>query len=355
MAEMGPVRKMMLRWGARAMLRRPANVLVRQAGGSPRVVAGRILDPAFQLLEHRARMRPAPAFPNPQARLALARAQTRLLTTLFGGRLESGVFARTLSIDGGAGPIPARFYAPNDQDKSLPLLLFFHFGGGVVGDLDTCHAFCSMLASYGRTGVLSVDYRLAPEHPFPAGLEDAIAAYAWGQAHARDLGCAPRPPAIGGDSMGGNYAAVLCQEMKRLSRPQPALQLLIYPAVDYTADDSSSRDFADAFPLTRQTVEWFVANYLPPGTDLRDPRLSPGLEPDVSGLAPALVFAAGFDVLADSVEAYAAKLRAAGVSAPHMRFDSLAHGFTAFTGAIPAADAAARIMARAFAASLREI
>lgn len=352
---MGPIRKLMLRWGAKAMLRRPAAVLVRQSGGVARMVAGRTLDPAFQVLEHRARARPVPAFSSPQAQLAHARGQTRLLATLFSGRLEPGVFARTLQIDGGVGPIAARFYAPHHQDKALPLLVFFHFGGGVVGDLDTCHSFCSMLARYGRTGVLSVDYRLAPEHPFPAGLEDALAAYAWGQAHARELGCAQRPPAVGGDSMGGNFAAVLCQEMKRLSRPQPSMQLLIYPAVDYTAQDGSSRDFADAFPLTRETIDWFLANYLPPGTDPRDLRLSPALAADVSGLAPALVYSAGFDVLADQVEAYAVKLRAAGVSAPHVRFDSLAHGFTAFTGAIAAADSAARAIAQATGAALREI
>jgi acetyl esterase len=350
---MAILRKTLMRWGAQAMLRRPAGALVRQSGGTARVVAGRTLDPAFQFLEHRARTQPSPALPNPQARLALARSQTRLLATLFGGRLEPGVAARALHITGGAGPLPARLYTPHQQDASLPLLVFFHFGGGVVGDLDTCHAFCSMLARYGRTAVLSVDYRLAPEHPFPAGLEDALAAFAWGEAHASALGCAARPPAIGGDSMGGSFAAVVCQELKRMGKPQPALQLLIYPAVDLTAQDSSSRDFADAFPLTRETIDWFMENYLPAGADLHDLRLSPGLALDVAGLAPALVFAAGFDVLADSVEAYAAKLRAAGISAPHVRFDSLAHGFTAFTGAIPAADAAARTMAKATAAALR--
>lgn len=361
---MAKFQKLLMRWAANAMLRRPGSLLVRQAGGSARVVAGRTLDPRFQFLEYRARAEQAKSAANLMAQqgnpqfagqqLARGRAQTRLLTELFGGRLEPGISLRALHIDGGDGPIAARLYSPYDQDQSLPILVFFHFGGGVVGDLETCHAFCSMLARYGQTAVLSVDYRLGPEHRFPAGLNDALASYAWADAHAASLGCAARRPAVGGDSMGGNFAAVICQEMKRRGLPQPSLQLLIYPAVDMVTQGSSMSEFADAFPLTRETIDWFLENYLPPGADRADLRLSPALAPDVSGLAPALVFAAGFDMLASSIEAYAEKLRAAGVRAPHQRFDSLAHGFTAFTGAIPAADAACRSMAQAFGRALRE-
>lgn len=359
------LKRRIMRWAALAALRQAGPALVRQSGGSPRIVAGRTLDPRFQFLEHRARAQAARAATTPKAALTpqeiagqqlhMVRTQTRLLAEVFGGPVEPEIAVRSLRIDGAAGAIGARLYTPRNQDAALPLLLFFHFGGGVVGDLDTCHAFCSMLARYTRTAVLSVDYRLGPEHRFPAGLEDALAAYAWAGAHGAGLGCAARPPAVGGDSMGGNFAAVICQEMKRRGQPQPALQLLIYPAVDIVTHSDSVRDFADAFPLTEETVTWFMANYLPPGTDRSDLRLSPGLAPDVSGLAPALVYAAGFDVLADSVEAYAAKLRAAGVPAPHRRFDSLAHGFTAFTGAVPAADAACREMAEATARALREL
>ncbi len=356
--------RLLMRWGAGAMLNRPASLLVRQSGGRARIVAGRTLDPRFQFLEHRARAAQAKNAASPLAepsdalaagrQLARARAQTRLLTDLFGGRQEPGISVRTLHVDGGDGPIGARLYSPYDQDKSLPIMVFFHFGGGVVGDLETCHSFCSMLARYGQTAVLSVDYRLGPEHRFPAGLDDALAAYAWADAHAASLGCAARPPAVGGDSMGGNFAAVICQSLKQRGQPQPSLQLLIYPALDMVTQASSDLDFADAFPLTRETIDWFLENYLPPGADRADLRLSPGLAPDVSGLAPALVFAAGFDILASSVEAYAEKLRAAGVRAIHQRFDSLAHGFTAFTGAIPAADRACRSMAQAFGRALRE-
>lgn len=361
---MSRLKTLLMRWGAAALLNQPASLLVRQSGGRARVVAGRTLDPRFQVLEYRARAAQAKSASTPSAKsgaalgagqlLQRARAQTRLLTDVFGGPQEPGLNVRALRIDGGDGPIGARLYAPYDQDKSLPILVFFHFGGGVVGDLETCHAFCSMLARYGRTAVLSVDYRLGPEHRFPAGLDDALAAYAWANAHGARLGCAARPPAVGGDSMGGNFAAVICQTLKQRALPQPSLQLLIYPAVDMVTQAGSVLEFADAFPLTRETIDWFLENYLPPGVDRADLRLSPGLAPDVSGLAPALIFAAGFDMLASSVEAYAEKLRAAGVRTTHQRFDSLAHGFTAFTGAIPAADLACRDMAKAFGRALLE-
>lgn len=336
------------RWMALAALNRPDRTLVAASGGQSRSAGGRTLDPRFQFLEYHARKRAPDGAPTPAA----ARAQTRMLTTLFGGKAEPGVRWEDASLACADRTVRGRCYRPVDQDAQRPAIVFCHFGGGVVGDLETCHAFCSILSRVVRTAVVSVEYRLAPEHPFPAGLEDALAAYRWVVRFGPErLGVGPQPPVIGGDSMGGNFAAVICQQLKRAGEPQPSLQLLIYPATDMTASGGSMATYADAFPLTEATMRWFLSQYVAQGADLTDFRLSPGLG-DLSGLAPALVYGAGFDPLSDQAEHYAAALQAAGGSSRLRLFDRLSHGFTAFTGAVPAADAACRIIAKDVAAAL---
>jgi acetyl esterase/lipase len=193
--------------------------------------------------------------------------------------------------------------------------------------------------------VLSVDYRLAPEHRFPAGLEDVLAAYRWGRDNAARFGAPAGRCAIGGDSMGGNFAAVICQALERAGEPQPDLQLLVYPCVDVACESASMTTYADAFPLSRPLMDWFIGHYMGPQDDPKDLRLSPLLEPDLMGLAPAVVVTAGFDPLLDQGEAYARRLKAAGVPVVYRCYDSLAHGFTAFTGAVPCADVACREIA----------
>jgi len=334
---------------ARIALARSDAALVRASGGAPRVVAGRTLDARFQFLEAQARRRPAPAVMTP----AIGRQGANAMTALFGGRTERGVSWSPLPIAADARTIQTRLYRPAVQDPAQPTLVYFHFGGGVVGDLETCHAFCTILCAALGGPVLSVAYRLAPEHRWPAGLEDCIHAYQWTLANAASFGAPQGKAAVGGDSMGGNFSAIIAQEMKRRGATQPIAQLLIYPAVTLAEEHASMTDFADAFPLTRATMDWFMSQYLPPDSDLRDPRLSPLCEEDLADLAPALVYTAGFDPLSDQGEAYANALSAAGVKTAHMRFDSLAHGFTAFTGVVPAADAACRLMAREFAALVR--
>jgi acetyl esterase len=252
----------------------------------------------------------------------------------------------SLSIDGPEGPLKLRAYRPAEQDSAAPLIVFAHFGGGVIGDLETCHAFCGILARIAKTAVLSVDYRLAPEHRFPAGLDDVLAAYRWGRDNAARFGALPGTAAIGGDSMGGNFSAIVAQEMQRTGEPQPALQLLIYPAVDVASETLSMSTYADAYPLSRPIMDWFMGHYMASDANPADPRLSPDKTADLSGLAPAVVITAGFDPLVDQGEAYAKRLQAAGVPVTYRCYDSLAHGFTAFTGAVPAADAACREIAR---------
>ncbi|MBO9706778.1 MAG: alpha/beta hydrolase [Caulobacter sp.] len=326
----------------------PSPVLRAMSGGGVVYRGGRTLDPRFQFLANAAARMPSMTSLAPEeARAASARGLAAM-----SGPPEPGVRTENLSIEGPRGPIPLRAYRPAEQDADKPLIVFAHFGGGVIGDLETCHAFCGILARICRTAVISIDYRLAPEHRFPAGLEDVLAAYRWSRDNAARFGAAPGAAAIGGDSMGGNFSAILAQEMQRVGEPQPALQLLIYPAVDVASETPSMTTYGDAYPLSRPIMDWFMGHYMGPEADPADPRLSPDKTADLSGLAPAVVVTAGFDPLVDQGEAYAKRLAAAGVPTTYRCYDSLAHGFTAFTGAIPAADAACREIATLVKAGL---
>lgn len=325
----------------RALLSLPSPVLRLMAGGGVVYQGGRTLDPRLQFLAAQARNAPSMATLSPvDARRAIAQGLAVLT-----GDLEPGVRVEPIMIEGPGGAIPARVYRPGGQDPEAPLMVYAHMGGGVIGDLETCHAFCGLLAKVARGPVLSVDYRLAPEHRFPAGLDDVMAAYRFGRDNAERFGAPVAQAAIGGDSMGGNFAAVICQDLKRAGEPQPMLQLLIYPCVDVACERASMTTYAAAFPLGKALMDRFMALYSGAGDSALDPRLSPLAAEDLSGLAPAIVVAAGFDPLLDQGEAYARRLKAAGVPVTYRRHDSLAHGFTAFTGAVPAADAACREIA----------
>ena len=319
----------------------PSPVLRAMSGGGVVYRGGRTLDPRFQFFAHAAKKLPPMSSVSPAE--AVAGSAKGLAAVQ--GPLEPGVRTESLSIEGPNGSIPARAYRPENQDSAAPLIVYAHMGGGVIGDLETCHAFCSILARVVRTAVISVDYRLAPDHKFPAGLEDVLAAYRWARDNTGRFGAASAPPAIGGDSMGGNFAAIVAQEMKRTGESQPAAQILIYPAVDVASETASMTTYADAYPLTRATMDWFMGHYMGADADPADPRLSPDKTQDLSGLAPAVIATAGFDPLVDQGEAYAKRLKAAGVPVLYRCYDSLAHGFTAFTGAIPAADGACREIA----------
>jgi acetyl esterase/lipase len=325
----------------RKLLSLPTPILRLMSGGGVVYQGGRTLDPRLQFLASQARGGPSMILMTPEeARRANAQAVAAM-----SGDPEPGVTSEYLAIDSAGGAIPARAYHPANQDPAAPLMVFAHFGGGVIGDVETAHAFCTILAKVGRCPVLSIDYRLAPEHRFPAGLEDVLAAYRFGRDNAARFGAPAGVAAIGGDSMGGNFAAVVCQELKRAGEPQPALQLLIYPCVDVASQSASMTTYADAFPLTRALMDWFMGHYMGPGDDPADPRLSPLRENDLSGLAPALVVTAGFDPLVDQGEAYARALKAAGVPVVYRCYDGLAHAFTALTGAVPSADVACREIA----------
>ena len=325
----------------RKMLGLPTPILRLLSGGAAVYQGGRTLDPRLQFMAAQARGAAAMT----QMVVDEARRSNAQFVAAVGGDAEPGVTWEYLAIEGPGGAIPARVYRPATQDPAAPVIVFAHFGGGVIGDIETCHAFCTILSSIARAPVLSVDYRLAPEHRFPAGLDDVLAAFRFGRDNAVRFGAPAGRAAIGGDSMGGNFAAVVCQELKRAGEPQPCLQLLIYPCVDAASQTASMTTYADAFPLSRSLMDWFIGHYMGPGDDPADPRLSPINTKDLSGLAPALVVTAGFDPLIDQGLAYARALKAAGVPVVYRCYDSLAHGFTAFTGAVPAADLACREVA----------
>nr|QRD81017.1 lipolytic protein [uncultured bacterium] len=240
-------------------------------------------------------------------------------------------------IDADHDELRVRIYVPHGGPGRRPATVYFHGGGFVLGDLESHDALCRHLAVRSGSTVIAVDYRLAPEHPFPAAVEDACAAYAWALESAGALGIDPERIAVAGDSAGGNLAAVVAQDARDRGLRPPAFQLLIYPATDMSRSAASHRTFAEGFLLTEAVIDWFFANYLTDPAQHRDPRCSPLLARDLSGLPPAHVVTAGFDPLRDEGEQYAEALRAAGVEATSRCYDTLIHGFVSMSGLIEAA------------------
>jgi acetyl esterase len=227
------------------------------------------------------------------------------------------------SLPGPAGAIPVRVYRPDDEPR--PVLVYFHGGGWVLGNVRTHHGVCATLARLAECLVCSVDYRLAPEHRFTAAVEDAWAATTWVAGHAAELGGQPGALALGGDSAGGTLAAVCALRARDQGLPV-ALQLLVYPVTDGDLETSTYREFADGYFLTADGMRWFWDHYCPDGNRFH-PDASPLRAPDVGGAAPACVMTAEFDPLRDEGEAYARRLREAGVQVTLTRYDGMIHGF----------------------------
>jgi acetyl esterase len=229
-------------------------------------------------------------------------------------------------IPGPAGAIPVRVYKPNATGP-LPILVYFHGGGWVAGNLDTADAICRGLANAAECLVISVEYRLAPEHKFPAALDDCYVAVQWIAANAAQFGGDSSRLAVGGDSVGGNLAAVVTQVARDRGGPPLLFQLLVYPVTDFSFDTVSYRENAEGYMLTRDVMIWFWNHYLPAQSDGDSPQASPLRSRDLRGLPPALVITAGFDPLRDEGEAYASRLRDAGVAVVVRRYDTMIHGF----------------------------
>jgi len=254
-----------------------------------------------------------------------ARAAMRLDTAALGDP-EPVARIEDLVLPGPGGEIPVRVYDSGETDPA-PALVFFHGGGWVLGDLETHHNLCCTLANAAGCTVVSVDYRLAPEHKYPAAAEDAHAAVQWVIAEADSLGVDPRRVAVGGDSAGGNLAAVAALMARDRHAPQPAFQLLLYPVTDYRFDTPSYRDNAEGYLLTRADMQWFWGQYLNGPEDGAGAYASPLQADDLSGLPPALVVTAEYDPLRDEGEAYAGRLSDAGSTARLWRYGGLIHGF----------------------------
>lgn len=316
------------RGAVRALARSP-RLLHRAVGIRSRNLAGADLDPAVGAALRFMRLSSGPSFE--ELPLAQARAAIDHEAKLYAGRMEPCAVVRDVTIPTPEGAIRGRLYRADAGDTDR-LLVYFHGGGFVLGGLDSTDGVARFLARYSGVSVLSVEYRLAPEHPFPAAPDDALAAYRFAEQMASDWGHDPELIAVGGDSAGANLATVLCADRQRAGLPMPAFQLLFFPVTDFSRKRASYAEFADGFFLTDRQMEWYTEQYLPGRVDVADPRASPLLAGDLAGLPPAYIAVAGFDVLRDEGEDYARALDAAGVRVALRRHDGLVHAFVNATG-----------------------
>lgn len=246
---------------------------------------------------------------------------------------------RELAASGPAGPIPLRVYRGlgTAAGAPLPVLVYFHGGGWTIGDLDTHDIVCRTLANKARCAVIAVDYRMGPEHKFPAAVDDCIAVTRWVAEQASPLGVDAARIAVGGDSAGGNLAAVVAITLRDAGGPPLAFQALVYPATDQRMDTASHAKFGEGFLLTRSNMLWFRDNYLDP-RDYDDWRASPIRAADLTRLPPAHIITAGYDPLLDEGRAYSDRLVAAGVPVLYECFEGMAHGFLTMGGVVAAAN-----------------
>jgi acetyl esterase len=318
-----------LRIAVKVMPRIPSWLKRLLAGGSRVTIDGNTLDATLQLLLAAAQRSTPAGGPAVADDLGVARAQARSANAgfLVGGNLA--VPTTDLTIPGPDSPLRTRHYRPAVAGAA-PLLVFFHGGSFVIGDIESHDGLCRMICRDAAIHVLSVDYRLAPEHKAPAAVDDSVAAYRWALAHAAELGADPSRVGVGGDSAGGNLAALVALRSRDERILQPKLQVLLYPVLDLSpkTQTRSRTLFSDGFFVSKQDANRFSDLYLSgSGLAADDARVSPLNAADLSGLAPALVLTAGFDPVRDEGNEYAAALRSAGVAVDHRQFDALTHGF----------------------------
>lgn len=309
------------------MTRLPQRVLRRMAG-EPLMIDGRTLDLQLQVVGQQAAKQAGKA----ERTVEVMRAGFGALVELASPEAVEAVSVHDRTIEVGGRELAARVLHPRTATGEAPGIVWFHQGGGVIGDLDTDHALCTRLADRCGAVVVSIDYRLAPEHRFPAAVDDAVGAYQWVLDNAAGLGVDPARVAVAGTSQGGTLAAVVCQERRRRGEPQPVAQVMLYPGPDHRAEGGSLDSCAECFPLDRATLHFFAENYLPDPSAAADVRASPGRADELWGLAPAVVVTAGFDPLRDQGDAYADALRSAGVQVVHRCEDTLPHSFTTLAG-----------------------
>ena len=302
--------------------------------GPPVTVDGRTLDGRAQWFLKLLAMSGQP--PTYLMSLADARANIDTYLPLLSGRVAPVGEIVDRTIGGPAGRLRVRLYRPaGSVARLLPAILYFHGGGWVTGSLEAYDRVFRRICASTGCALVAVDYRLAPEHKFPAAIDDAVAAFRWLATDAVNLGVDPARIVVAGDSAGATIATVLARLVGDDARP-PCLQWLFYPITDLGLDSPSYRSCGEGFMLTRTGVEWARGHYLNSLDDVADPRASPLRADDIAGIAPALVYTAGFDPLRDEGKAYADKLARAGVKTIHREFDSLIHGFVGMRGVLQA-------------------
>jgi acetyl esterase len=310
------------------------------------------LDPHFKaMLDAQAQAAPGPTPPMSQIPPEMIRAGYRAQRMSQNANTSpADVATRDLEVGGGAGPRPARLYTPPGAATPSGLLVYFHGGGFVIGDLDSHDAHCRRLASFSGQRVMAVDYRLAPENPFPAGHDDALAATRWAFDHAAELGADPARIGVGGDSAGGNLAASVALDLRADPDRRLKLQLLLYPAT-WPAEPTQSRQERDGPVLSKAAMTWFEASLA--HADHPDAhRVAVGQAQDLAGLPPAYVVTAGFDPLEHEGRDYANALELAAVPATHANYPSLVHDFFIMGDVSPKVIEAAKAAGDAIRAAL---
>ncbi|NUP04768.1 MAG: alpha/beta hydrolase [Polyangiaceae bacterium] len=300
----------------------PAPVLRRIIGEPIRSPDGLELDPQLQMLLRMMKINGEPELF--EGTVASARRRMERSARVMDYLDVPGVTTEDIQVGGGDGPRAARVFRPRRRGRGG--LVWFHGGGFVLGSIRSHEGLCRALAERAEVTVVSVDYRLAPEHPFPCGLEDAVAATRWVLKNAGSLGIDARSVAVGGDSAGGNMSAVVAQTLATETL-RPAFQLLVYPALDATRSEPSHSHFKEGFILTAASIAWFLDRWLPSKDLVRDPRVSPLFSTNLTGLPPALVMTAGFDPLRDEGRRYAARLREAKNEVELLEGAGMLHGF----------------------------
>jgi acetyl esterase len=292
----------------------------------------RTMDPKAQIVGEFVKSIRVPGYYPPLPEL---RQQLRVMVSLMDEPAPALARIEDIGIPGPAGHIPARVYSSSAAKTPQPAVVYFHGGGWVQGDLETHHGLCARLAKHAGVLVLAVDYRLAPEHKFPAAVDDCLAAYRWARTKGRDVGADTARVAVAGDSAGGNLSAAVSQLAAAEGSPVPTCQALIYPAVDFSLDTPSHREMVEGHVIPRERVLWYMEQYLRSDADKNDLRASPLRAASLKGQPPAMIVTAGFDPLRDEGHAYADRLREAGVDVVDREYPGQIHAFVSLTKAIP--------------------
>jgi acetyl esterase len=305
---------------------------LRLLGGHRISLGSRTMDPKAQIVGEFVKSIRVPGVYPPLPEL---RQQLRTMVTLMDEPAPPLARVEDIRIPGPAGEIPARVYADSVGGAPLPVVAYFHGGGWVQGDLETHHGLCARLAKHAGVLVVAIDYRLAPEHKFPAAVDDCLAAYRWLRAHGRDLDADTARVAVAGDSAGGNLSAVVSQLAASSGTPVPTCQVLIYPAVDFSLETDSHRELAEGHVIPRDRILWYSGQYLRSEADKTDLRAAPLRAQTLAGQPPALIVTAGFDPLRDEGKAYGDRLRKEGIDVVYREYPGEIHAFVSLTKAIP--------------------